>query len=72
MRNFIICTVHQNSQGDQIQKIKKDRANNQNVKGRGAFKIVTVNTPLGRTRHRSEDNIRIDLREIGVNMRNFN
>ena len=43
--------------------------------GRSAFKILTV-TParkrsLGRPRHRWEDNIRMDLKEIGINMRNW-
>ena len=40
-------------------------------KGRGAFKILTGkptgNIPLGRPRRRWEDNIRMDLREIGIN-----
>ena len=41
---------------------------------RSAFKILTgkptVKRPLGRPRHRWEDNIRMDLNEIGINMRN--
>ena len=43
--------------------------------GRSAFKILTDtstgNKPLGRPRHRWEDNIRMDLKEIGINMRNW-
>ena len=39
-----------------------------------AFKMLTGKPtgerPLGRPRHRWEDNIKMDLREIGVNMRN--
>ena len=39
--------------------------------GRSAFKIVTVKPtgkrPLGRPRRRWEDNIRMDLEEIGIN-----
>ena len=39
--------------------------------GRSAFKILTGKPtgkrPLGRPRHRSEDNIRMDLEEIGIN-----
>ena len=43
--------------------------------GRSAFKILTgkptEKRPLGRSRCRWEDNIRIDLKEIGINMRNW-
>ena len=39
--------------------------------GRSAFKILTgkptVNRPLGMARRRWEDNIRVDLEEIGIN-----
>ena len=43
--------------------------------GRNAFKILT-GTPtgkraLGRPRSRWEDNIRIDIKEIGINTRNW-
>ena len=43
---------------------------------RSAFKILTGSTPvgmrpLGRPRHRWEDNIRMDLKEIGINTRNW-
>ena len=42
--------------------------------GRSAFKTLTGKptrkTPLGRPRHRWEDNIRMDLKEVGVNMGN--
>ena len=43
--------------------------------GRRAFKILTGTLagkrPLGRPRRRWEDNIRIDLKEIGINTRNW-
>ena len=43
--------------------------------GSSAFKIFTDKTPgkkrLGRPRRRWEDNIRIDLKEIGINTRNW-
>ena len=43
--------------------------------GRSAFKILTGTTagkrPLGRPRRRWEDNIRIDLEEIGINAGNW-
>ena len=43
--------------------------------GRGVFKILTGKLtgkrPLGRPRCRWEDNIRMDLKEIGINSRNW-
>ena len=43
--------------------------------GRSAFKILTVKPtgkrPLGRPRRRWEDNIRMDLEEIGINAENW-
>ena len=43
--------------------------------GRSAFKILTGKPigkiHLGRPRHRWEDNIRMDLKEIGINVRNW-
>ena len=42
--------------------------------GKGAFKILTGTPtgkgPLGRPRHRWEENTRMDLKEIRVNTRN--
>ena len=42
---------------------------------RSAFEILkgepTGKRPLGRLRHRWEDNIRMDLEEIGINTRNW-
>ena len=44
-------------------------------KGRSALRIVTGTPagkrPLRRPRHRWEDNIRVDLKEIGINTRNW-
>ena len=44
-------------------------------KGRSAVKIVTDKPtgkrPLGKPRHRWEENIRRDLKEIGINTRNW-
>ena len=44
-------------------------------KGRSAFKILTGkptrNKPLGRPRHRWEDNIRMDPEERGINVGNW-
>ena len=43
--------------------------------GRSTFKILTGKPtgkrPLGRTRRRWEDNIRMDLEEIGINAGNW-
>ena len=43
--------------------------------GRIAFNILTGTPtgmrPVGRPRHRWEDNIRMDLKEIGINTRNW-
>ena len=39
--------------------------------GRSAFKILTVKRPLGRPRRRWEDNIRMDLEEIGISAGNW-
>ena len=43
--------------------------------GRSAFQILTGKPtgkrPLGKPRHRWEDNIRMDLKEIGINMWNW-
>ena len=52
-----------------------DRSCGQNGKRRSVFKIL-INKPIGkrplrRPKRRCEDNIRIDLKEIGVNTRNW-
>ena len=43
--------------------------------GRSAFKILTGThageRPLGRPRQRWEENLRMDLKEIGINTRNW-
>ena len=43
--------------------------------GRSALKISTCTPtgkrPLGRPRHRWEDNIRMELTEVGINTRNW-
>jgi hypothetical protein len=43
--------------------------------GRSAFKVLvsklTGKRPLGRPRRRWEDKIRMDLKEIGINTRNW-
>ena len=39
--------------------------------GRSAFKILKGKRPLGRDRLRWEENIRMDLKEIGINTKNW-
>ena len=39
--------------------------------GGRAFKILTGKRPVGKPRHRWEDNIRIDLKEISTNTKNW-
>ena len=39
--------------------------------GRSAFKILTGKRPLRRPRRRQEDNIRMDIEEIGINAGNW-
>ena len=43
--------------------------------GRRAFQTLTGTTarkkPLGRPRHRWEDNIRMDFKELGINRKNW-
>jgi hypothetical protein len=43
--------------------------------GRGVYRVLVgrskVKRPLGRPRHRWEDNIKLDLREIGINVANW-
>jgi hypothetical protein len=43
--------------------------------GRGAYRVLVgrpeSKTPLGRPRHRWEDNIKMDLREIGIDGANW-
>ena len=52
-----------------------DRSYSQNGRRYYAFKILTGKPtgkrPLGRPRRRWEDNIRVDLKEIGINARNW-
>ena len=55
--------------------MKCDDDDDRMKEGRSSFKILTGTPtgkrPLGRPRRRWEDNIRMDLKEIGINMRNW-
>ena len=76
MRNFIVRTVQPNI----VRVIKSRRLRwaghiARTEEGRSAFKILTGiptgKRPLGRPRRRWEDNIRMDLKEIGIDTRNW-
>ena len=65
---------------DQIVQVQSRRLRRANYvsrmeEGRSTFKILTGTPagkrPLGRPRRRWEDNIRMDLKEIGINTRNW-
>ena len=51
------------------------RSYSQHGRGRSAFRILTCTPtgkrPLRRPKHRWENNIRMDLKEIGINTRNW-
>ena len=74
MRNFMYCSPNT------VKVIKYRRLRwashvARMEEGRGAFEILTGKPtrkrPLGRPRHRWEDNIRMDLEEIGINAGNW-
>ena len=56
-------------------QIEMGRSCSQREEGSSAFKILTAKStgkrPLGRPRHGWEDNIRMELEEIGINVRNW-
>ena len=75
MRNFIVCTVHLTKSGRlNIEKMRWASHVARMEEGRTSLKILTGQSagkiPLGRPWRRWEDNIRIDLEEIGINARN--
>ena len=64
MRNFIVCTVHLI-----VRMIKSRRLRWADHVAR--MEEGTGKRPLGRPRHRWEDNIRIDFEEIDINAGNW-
>jgi hypothetical protein len=66
----MLCTPHQISFGDLIKKTEKGRACGTYGKRRGAYRALVEkpegSRPLGRPRRRWEDNIKMDLRKVGV------
>ena len=62
MRNFIVCTIHL------ITRVIKSRR----LRWAGHVdRMEEGRRPLGRPRRRRDDNIRMDLKEIGINIRNW-
>ena len=68
MRNFIICTVPLIVRAIKSRRLRWEGHVARMEEDRGAFKIV-IGTPTERPRW--EDNIRIDLKEIGINTGNW-
>jgi hypothetical protein len=68
-RSFITCTLHEILSGGQAKEYEMGRAYSTYGEIRNAYKILVVKRegrrPRGTPRRRWEDNIRMDLREIG-------
>ena len=62
-RNLVLCTMHliKSRWAGHVAIMEEDRS---------VFKILT-GKPIGRPRRRLKDSIRMYLKEIGVNTRNF-
>ena len=75
MRNFIVCTVHLIVRVVKSRRLKWTGHVARMMEGGSAFKILagkpTGKRSLGRPRRRWEDNIRMDLKEIGIDTRNW-
>ena len=66
----MICTAHQYCSGDQIEKNEMGGGHVARMgEKRGVCRVLVGNPegkrPLGRPRHRGEDNIKMDLQEVG-------
>ena len=75
-RNFIVLYRSPNIvRGNKSRRLRWAGNVARMEEGRSAFKILTCisagKRPLGILRHRWDDNIRMDLKEIGINMRNW-
>ena len=73
-RNFVVCTVHLIVRIIKSRRLRWAGHVARMEEGSSALKILTGKPtgkrPLGRPRRRWEDNIRMDLEEIGINTRN--
>ena len=75
MRNFVVCTVHLIARVIKSIGLRWAGHIARMEEGRSAFKILTSiptgKRPLGRPRRRWEVNIKMYLKEIGINTRNW-
>ena len=75
MRNFIVYTIHLIYSEIKSRRLRWPGHLARMEEGRSAFNIltgkITGNRPLGRPRCRWEVNIRMNLKEIVVNTRNW-
>ena len=69
MRSLVICTVHQMLLGDKIEKNEMGGAcsayGGEERRIQGLVGKPEGKRPLGRSRRRWEDNIKMDLEEVG-------
>jgi hypothetical protein len=69
MRSFITCTLRQVYLNDQVKEDEMDGVCSTHGEKRNAYRILVGKPerkrPLGKPRHRWEDNIRMNVREIG-------
>ena len=75
MSNFIVCTIHIYSQVIKSRRMRWVGHVARMEEGRSSFKILTGKPTgkrtLGRPRRIWEDNIRMELEEIGINAGNW-
>ena len=71
MRNFIVCTVHLIARMIKSRRLRWARNVARMEEGRSAFKILTGKFTLESPRRRWKDNVRIEFKEIDVNVRNW-
>ena len=73
--NFIVCIVHLTGKVIKSRRLRWAGHVARMEGGRSVFKILTSTPtgkrPLERLRHRWEDNIRMGLKEMGINTRNW-
>jgi len=69
MRSIMICTPHQYNSGDKIEMNERGGACGPYGERRGMYRVLVGKPegkrPLGRSRRRWEDNIKMDLQEVG-------
>ena len=69
MRSLMICIPHQYSSGDQIEKNEMSGTCSTYGGRRGVYRVLMGkpegNRPTGRPRCRWDDNIKMDLQELG-------